>query len=133
MTPQSEPSWEWLEVEFACGINDEQIEGHGWLDGLRDANALEGALARPKNLAAYETPDACALAAAYAFGIARNHPFVDGNKRTAWLAARLFLKDNGYSVHCKDPEAISAMLALAAGEMSEDTFAQWLRERVRSL
>ncbi|KXU34661.1 death-on-curing protein [Cephaloticoccus primus] len=126
-------SWIWLEVQVVCAINDEQINGHGWLDGLRDASALDSAIARPKNLAAYEVPDACALAAAYAFGIARNHPFVDGNKRAAWLAAILFLETNGYEFSLNEAEAIAAMLALAAGEMSEDAFAQWLRERVRSL
>jgi len=88
-------------------------------------------LARPKNLAAYGEPDAPALAAAYAFGIARNHAFVDGNKRTAWMLARLFLRDNGVKITFDKRDAIRIMLSLAAGEISEDELADWFRERVQ--
>jgi len=82
-------------------------------------------------LAAYGEPDAAALAAAYAFGIAKNHPFIDGNKRTAWVLARLFLMKNGKTLDFKDAEAVVAMLALAASDLTEDELADWFRERIR--
>jgi len=129
-TSSNKPEWEWLDTELVCALNDEQIEGHGWLDGVRDGSALDSAVARPQNLAAYGTPDVADLAAAYAFGIARNHPFVDGNKRAAWLSAITFLDRNGYRFALNKAEAIETMLALAAGELSEDAFAAWLRERI---
>jgi death-on-curing protein len=91
---------------------------------------LESALARPQNLAAYGDPDAAELAAAYAFGIVRNHAFVDGNKRTAWILARLFLSDNGVALRFEKPDAERTMQALAASELSEADFAAWLRERI---
>ena len=87
-------------------------------------------MSRPRNLAAYEQPDAARLAASYAYGLARNHPFVDGNKRTAWILCRLFLVLNGASLAYEEGEAISTMMALAAGELSEDELASWLRERL---
>jgi len=130
MTQPSVPQWEWLDFEMVCTLNDEQIEGHGWLDGVRDANALQSALARPQNLAAYGEPDAADLAAAYSFGIARNHPFVDGNKRVAWITARLFLEENGQQMDYREDDAITTMIALAAGELSEEAFAKWLRDRI---
>lgn len=93
--------------------------------------ALLSALARPQNLAAYGEPDAAALAAAYAFGVAKNHPFVDGNKRTAWVLSRLFLQKNGVSMEYKAADAVVVMLRLAAGEFSEEELADWFRERTR--
>ena len=123
--------WLWLEEPVALAIHDRQLALNGGPPGLRDPGALASALARPKNLAAYGEPDAPALAAAYAFGIARNHAFVDGNKRTAWMLARLFLRDNGVKITFDKRDAIRIMLSLAAGEISEDELADWFRERVQ--
>lgn len=123
-------SWHWLRAELALAIHDEQLAEHGGGVGLRDEGALLSALARPQNLAANGEPDAAALAAAYAFGVARNHPLVDGNKRTAWVLARLFLALNGIALRFDDGAAVMTMLALAAGELSEDELADWLRERI---
>ena len=94
---------------------------------MRDAGALESALGRPVNQWAYGEDDRCALAATYAFGIARNHPFTDGNKRTAWVLARLFLRLNGTAIAFEQPDAINTVLALAAGELSEVELADWFR------
>ncbi len=122
--------WIWVIAEVVSALHDRQLAEHGGPNGLRNPGGLESALARAPNLAAYGDPDAADLAAAYANGIARNHPFVDGNKRTAWVVARLFIADNGHTLVYDDGEAIQAMLDLAAGEMSEDEFAAWLRERI---
>ncbi len=103
---------------------------HGGPSGIRDPNALESALARPQNLADYGEPDAADLAAALAFGIARDHAFVDGNERTAWVMARLFLAANEVVLKFETPDAIATMLGLAAGELSEDELARWFRERI---
>lgn len=123
--------WKWLRPETAEAVHDEQLAEHGGGAGIRDRGALQSALARPQNLAAYEKPDAAALAAAYAYGVARNHPFVDGNKRTAWVLARLFLVKNGARLKYRDADAVIVMLRLAAGEVGEDELAQWFRERAQ--
>ena len=94
---------------------------------MRDVGALESALGRPVNQWVYGEDDRCALAAAYAFGIARSHPFTDGNKRTAWVLARLFLRLNGIAIAFKQSDAINTVLALAAGELSEDELTDWFR------
>ena len=121
--------WRWVSADAAGAIHEEQLAEHGGATGTRDEGGLESALARPQNLAAYSDPDAAALAAAYAFGIVRNHPFVDGNKRTAWVLSRLFLAKNGVQLTFDEPDAVVRMLALAAGEITEQRFAEWLRER----
>jgi death on curing protein len=123
-------NWRWLGAELVYAIHDRQLAEHGGGDGLRDQNALESALARPQNLAAYEDPDAARLAAAYAFAIARNHGFVDGNKRTAWVAARVFLADNGYRLVFDAVDAVKTMEAVAAGTLSESDLAEWFRIRI---
>ena len=105
----------------------EQIAEHGGGEGVRDAGLLESAMARPQNLAAYGTPDAAELAAAYAYGIARNHPFVDGNKRTAAVVSETFLMLNGHVLTASDAELVVAFLALAAGDLSEEATAAWFR------
>lgn len=128
MTKRAEPVW--LEAEVSLAIHDRQLTEHGGGAGVRDAGMLESALARPMNRWAYGEDDLCALAAAYAFGIARNHPFVDGNKRTAWVLARLFLKLNGVAIFFQPDEAIRAVLALAAGELSQDGLADWFRQHL---
>jgi len=108
----------------------EQLAQHGGPEGIRDLGALESALARPANLAAYGDPDAAALAAAYAFGIARNHPFVDGNKRTAAVVSVAFLFVNGLDCLATPAELTVAFLALAAGELTEEEMAAWFRRYV---
>jgi death-on-curing protein len=110
--------------------HSEQLAEHGGGEGLRDLSALESAMARPRNLAAYGEPDASALAAAYAIGLARNHPFNDGNKRIAAVVSETFLILNGYALVATDAEVVVAFLALAAGELSETEMADWFRERL---
>lgn len=122
--------WVWVTVEVAVAAHAEQLAEHGGGDGVRDERLLESAMARPQNLAAYEDPDAAALAAAYAYGIARNHPFVDGNKRTAAVVSVTFLILNGLSLEATDAELVVAFLALAAGELSEAEVADWFRGRI---
>jgi death-on-curing protein len=122
--------WRWVGESVAAAVHDEQLAQHGGAGGLRSEDGLASALAPPLNLAAYGQPDAGVLAAAYAYGIARNHPFVDGNKRTAWVLARLFLALNNYKLGYSQSEAVAVMLRLAAGEISEEELAEWLRERI---
>lgn len=122
--------WRWLAPQIVYAIHDRQLSEHGGGQGVRDAGAIESALARPRNLAAYGAPDAAALAAAYAYGLARNHGFVDGNKRMAWIAARLFLADHGYGLRFDKAEAVRIVTALAAGTVSEEALAAWFRERL---
>ena len=122
--------WAWVREDAVLAAHDRQLAEHGGPEGLRNRGGLESALARAPNLAAYGDQDAPALAAAYAAGIARNHPFVDGNKRTAWIAARLFLRINGFGLSYDREDAERVVLALAAGELSEDELAEWFRGRV---
>ena len=119
--------WIWLDIAVIYAVHDEQLAEHGGSAGVRDRGLLESALARPQNLTAYGQPDAVDLAAAYGFGIARNHPFIDGNKRTAFVAVELFLELNGYELTATDADCVLTMLALAAGEIDESTFARWIR------
>jgi len=123
-------AWRWLSSDTAEAVHDEQLAEHGGGAGIRDPGALLSALARPQNLAAYRDPDAADLAAAYAYGVARNHPFIDGNKRTAWVLARLFLMKNGLKLNYRDAAAVVVMVDLAAGEISEEELAGWFRERI---
>ena len=125
MTP-----WKWVNRQVVEAVHERQLSEHGGGVGIRDWNALESALARPINLSLYGEPDAAALAASLAFGIARNHPFVDGNKRSAWVAARLFLRLNNVAIAFDKAEATIMMQQLAAGELSEDETAAWLRDRM---
>ena len=122
--------WIWISVEVALAAHAEQLADHGGGEGVRDSALLESAMARPRNLAAHGEPDAAALAGAYAYGIARNHPFVDGNKRTAAVVSETFLVLNGFSLAATDAELVVAFLALAGGELSEEEMAAWFRERV---
>lgn len=119
-----------LNAELAYAVHERQLAEHGGLSGTKDGGLLESALARPINKHAYGEDDPCALAAAYAFGVARNHPFNDGNKRTAWVMARLFLRLNGVTIAFDKSEAIKMVLALAAGEIDEQAVADWFRQRV---
>jgi death on curing protein len=124
--------WVWIEAAVVVAVHDIQIAEHSGGEGLRDAGLLESALARQQNLAAYGNPDAAQLAAAYGYGIARNHPFVDGNKRLAFIATKLFLRLNGWDFVADDFEHVSIMLRLAEGSLSEEDFAAWIREHLRS-
>ena len=121
---------EWLSLDIALAVHDRQLAEHGGPTGVRDQGLLESALARPLNQWTYGEDDLCALAAAYAYGIARNHPFADGNKRTAWVFARLFLMLNGQSLSFTPRMAIDVVLALAAGELGEDELADWFRQHL---
>ncbi len=120
-------SWVWIDPDVLRAVHEEQLAEHGGAPGLRDAGLFESALARPQHLAAHGSPDAADLAASYGWGLARNHPFVDGNKRTAFVAALLFLALNGLDLVADDGECVLTMLAVAAGELSEPAFAAWLR------
>jgi death-on-curing protein len=122
-------AWKWFDKRALLLLHDESLAEHGGLPGLRDEGLLDSALARPLNLAAYGDPDVCELAASYCVGLAKNHPFVDGNKRAAFLALGLFLYLNGLRLNTSQAEATLAVLAVAAGEWDEATLATWLRER----
>ena len=119
-----------LGADVARAVHDRQLAEHGGLAGVKDDGLLESAIARPLNKFAYGEEDRCALAASYAFGIARNHPFADGNKRTAWVMARLFLKLNDVEIAFDKSDAIRTMVAVAAGELTEEAFAGWLRAQL---
>lgn len=124
-------TWVWVADSVVLAIHEAQLAEHGGIAGIRDEGLLSSALARPQNLYAYgEAPGVTALAAAYAFGIARNHPFLDGNKRTAFVVMELFLNLNGWVLNAEDGDCISAMQALAAGDLSEKALAAWLREHI---
>lgn len=124
--------WKWVSASGALAAHREQLAEHGGGEGIRDRGMFESAMARPQNLAAYGEPDAAALAASYTFGLARNHPFVDGNKRTAAVVCEGFLVKNGYRLDASNAELVPIFEDLAAGELTEDELAQWLRERVES-
>ena len=120
--------WRWLKEEVLLAVHDEQLAEHGGAEGVRDSGLLSSALARPKNFADYEKPSVFDLAACYAGGIIQNHPFVDGNKRTGFLAAYMFLALNGEELDATEANAVAAVLDLAAGKMNEAQFSAWLKE-----
>ncbi|HYJ87204.1 MAG TPA: type II toxin-antitoxin system death-on-curing family toxin [Pyrinomonadaceae bacterium] len=122
----------WLLEETVIAVHQRQISEHGGSEGLRDEGLLASALARPQNVLAYAQPppDSAALAAAYAYGIARNHPFVDGNKRTALVAARTFLLLNGVNLEANQDEKYLTFLQLAQGTLTEEQLADWIRKRI---
>ena len=119
--------WVWIERSVILAAHDEQLAEHGGSSGIRGADLLDSALARPPNRAAYGKPDAAELAAAYAYGFATNHPFVDGNKRIAFVALELFLSLNEHQLVADDADCAMSMLAVAAGTMKEAAFAEWVR------
>jgi len=121
----------WITRDIALAAHARSLRDHGGADGIRDEGLLESALARPRNLASYGEPDAFDLAAALGYGLVKNHPFVDGNKRTSFLCAYVFLGINGHSLDADEAEAAAIMLDLAAGEASEAEFALWLKENCR--
>ena len=122
----TEPKW--LTIQIITAIHDEQLAIHGGSAGLRDAGLLESALNRAKNKWAYESAELPEMAAAYGYGIARNHPFIDGNKRTSLLAIYTFLGVNGIDFVVPEADAAAMILSLAAGEVSEESLARWIRD-----
>ncbi len=120
-------TWCWLKEAVILAVHDEQIAEHGGRQGIRDMGLVSSALMRPQNLAAYENPSVFDLAAAYAFGIIKNHPFVDGNKRTGFLAAYIFLALNGWELMASEVDAVTVVLALAEGKVEEALFSEWLK------
>lgn len=124
-------AWVWVHAEALILLHDESLAEHGGAAGIRDRRLFESALARPVNLALSEQPDVFDLAASYAQGLAKNHLFVDGNKRCAFLAAGLFLAMNGTRLAASQVEATTTMLALAAGDSDEASYAAWLRAHSR--
>ncbi len=123
--------WTWIERSVILAAHDEQLAEHGGSPGIRDAGLLDSALARPLNRAAYGRSDAAELAAAYAYGLSRNHPFVDGNKRIAFVALELFLTLNGHELVADDADCAMSMLAVAAGTTKETALADWIRRRCK--
>ena len=121
----------WLKIDRVLAIHQRQIAEHGGTDGVRDIGLLESALARPQNVHAYE-PDAdiASLAAAYAFGIIKNHPFLDGNKRTGYVVMETFLVLNGRTLTASQEEKYLTFISLADGSISEDDLAAWIREKM---
>ena len=122
---------EWVDPSVVESFHYEQIREHGGLHGIRDQGMLESALGRPQQLYAYGSPDLCAMAAAYAFGLAKNHPYLDGNKRTAAITCELFLNLNGIEFSVDEVAKYPHYLALASGEHTEESFATWLRTVTR--
>ena len=129
---QQQTHWVWLDAQALLAVHEEQLAEHGGAAGTRDAGLFESALARPLHLAASADPDAADLAAAYGFGLARNHPFVDGNKRTAFVAVELFLALNGFELVANDADCVLTMLALASGDIDDAAFAAWLRSHLQA-
>lgn len=121
-------TWVWIDPRVLLAVHEEQLAEHGGAPGTRDIGLFESALARPRNLALYGEPDVAALAAAYGCGIARNHPFIDGNKRTAYVAVELFLALNGHELMADDRACVLTMLAVASGALDEANFAAWMRD-----
>ncbi len=131
----SAPDWIWIAESVVLAIHEEHLAEHGGGLGIREMALLESALARPRNPAAYSTTgehDAATLAAAYAFGITRNHPFVDGNKRTRFVLLELFLQLNGFELVADDADCVTTMLDLATGTLTEQNLVAWIRARITS-
>lgn len=122
-------TWRWIDKQALMLLHDESLADHGGVSGLRDEGLLDSALARPLNLVAYGDPDFADLAASYGVGLAKNHPFVDGNKRAAFLSVGLFLLLNGYRLVAGQAEATVVILDLASGEIDEADFSIWIRSQ----
>lgn len=126
-------AWRWVKESVVQAIHEQQLAEHGGPAGIRDLNLILSALARPRQMAAYGNPGVAELAAAYAYGISRNHGFADGNKRTAFVVANVFLFDNGYNLTATDPEAVTTMLSTAEGSITEAELAAWFRDHIHKL
>lgn len=125
--------WVWIDPDVLLAAHDEQLEEHGGPSGIRDRGMFESALARPQNKAAYGEPDAAALAAAYGFGLAKNHAFIDGDKRIALIALELFLALNGYELTADDMQCVLVILSVASSAFSEDDLADWIRKNSKKV
>jgi death on curing protein len=123
----------WVDASVVLAVNDEQLAEHGGASGVRDPGLLESALARPRNRYAYDKASLHALAASYAHGIAKNHPFIDGNKRTSLVIAELFLNLNGIELTASDEAIVMTWLKLAAGDISEIGLEDWITENSRRM
>lgn len=126
------PTWVWIDSALIHAVHDEQLAEHGGGTGVRDLNLLESAMARPQQLDNYGSPDAADLAASYGYGISRNHPFIDGNKRTGFVALELFLALNGLELTATDADCVLTMLSVAAGDLDEVAFAEWIRQHLQA-
>lgn len=122
--------WNWIDRNILLLLHDESLAAHGGASGIRDEGLLDSALSRPLNLALYGEPDVAELAATYAFGLAKNHPFVDGNKRAAFLSIGLFLYLNGQTLTSSQADATLTIMAVAAGEQTEADLATWIRNHL---
>jgi death-on-curing protein len=125
--------YSWLRQDVIVAIHERVLADYGGQSGIRDSGLLDSALAGPKQIQAYEEPDCARLAAAFAAGIIRNHPFIDGNKRVGFMAAYVFLATNGHTLTATELSATQTVIDLAAGEISESQFAQWLRENTATV
>jgi death-on-curing protein len=123
-------AWKWVNRQVLILLHDESLAEHGGASGVRDEGLLDSALARPENLSLYEQPDLADLAASYGVGLAKNHAFVDGNKRAAFLAVGMFLAVNGYRLRATQADATLTVIDVAAGVMDEAAFAQWIRDHI---
>lgn len=121
----------WIEESVVLALHEEHLAEHGGAVGIRDRGLLQSALNRPQHLVAYDDPDIAALAAAYGYGLVRNHPFVDGNKRTAFTVTETFLALNGHELTADDLSCVITMLRLAEGGLSEKEFADWIRANIK--
>jgi death-on-curing protein len=121
----------WIESALIHAVHDEQLAEHGGGAGVRDINLLESALARPHQLENCVSPDAADLAASYGYGVSRNHPFIDGNKRTGFVAMELFLALNGFELTATDADCVLTMLSVAAGDIEEVAYAEWIRQHMQ--
>jgi death-on-curing protein len=125
------PTWVWLESALVHAVHEEQLAEHGGGVGVRNIHLLESAMARPLQLENYGSPDAADLAASYGYGISRNHPFIDGNKRSGFVAMELFLALNGVELTAADADCVLTMLSVAAGDIDEAAFAGWIRQHLQ--
>ena len=127
-------SYNWIDPKALRLLHEESLSLHGGSSGVRDEGLFESAMARPENLAHYNSDaDFADLAASYAYGLAKNHPFVDGNKRVAFLSVGLFLGINGYKLTATPVDAIQAVIGMASGEITEEVFASWIRDNIKSV
>jgi len=126
-------SWVWVDRDVLLALHDESLAEHGGASGIRDTGLFESALNRPLNLVHYGEPDVAELAASYGYGLAKNHPFVDGNKRAALLGIGLFLMTNGYRLIATQDDTTKTILTLAASELSEQALTQWIRSNIKRI
>lgn len=124
-------NWRWIAKDVVFALHDAQLAEHGGMSGTRDEGLIESALLRPRHHAAYGKPDIADLAASYAYGLLRDHAFIDGNKRTAFLVALVFLMDNGHTLSAPHDEALAVMLDTAAGKVTQEMLAAWFRRYLR--